>query len=199
MENLVIYIHGQGGNIEETKHYEALFADSDVIGFDYQSEFPWDAKEEFPEFFDKVCSGYKSVTLVANSLGAFLAMSSLAEKKIDKAYFISPVVDMQKLIRDMMTWANVSEDELREKGLIDTAFGQQLSWEYLTYVRNNPIDWKVPTAILYGDKDNLTSLETISNFADQTGASLTVMKDGEHWFHTEEQMAFLDEWIRNSK
>ncbi|MBQ0059070.1 MAG: alpha/beta hydrolase [Lachnospiraceae bacterium] len=199
MENLVIYIHGQGGNIEEAKHYEALFPDSDVIGFDYQSEFPWDAKKEFAEFFDKVCSGYKSVTLVANSLGAFLAMSSLAEKKIDKAYFISPVVDMQKLILDMMTWANVSEDQLREKGIIDTAFGQQLSWKYLTYVRNNPITWRIPTAILYGDKDNLTSLETISNFADQTGASLTVMKDGEHWFHTEEQMAFLDQWIRDLK
>lgn len=199
MENLVIYIHGQGGNIEEAKHYEALFPDSDVIGFDYQSEFPWDAKKEFAEFFDKVCSGYKSVTLVANSLGAFLAMSSLAEKKIDKAYFISPVVDMQKLILDMMTWANVSEDQLREKGIIDTAFGQQLSWKYLTYVRNNPITWRIPTAILYGDIDNLTSMETISNFADQTGASLTVMKDGEHWFHTEEQMAFLDQWIRDLK
>ena len=26
--------------------------------------------------------------------------------------------------------------------------------------------------------------------------SLTVMEGGEHWFHTEEQMRFLDEWIR---
>jgi hypothetical protein len=28
-------------------------------------------------------------------------------------------------------------------------------------------------------------------------ASLTIMEDGEHWFHTEEQMQFLDQWIRN--
>ena len=26
-------------------------------------------------------------------------------------------------------------------------------------------------------------------------ATLTVMKGGEHWFHTEEEMKFLDEWI----
>jgi len=23
------------------------------------------------------------------------------------------------------------------------------------------------------------------------------MKNGEHWFHTEEQMKFLDNWIKN--
>ena len=34
-----------------------------------------------------------------------------------------------------------------------------------------------------------------SKFAKQVGAKLTVMKDGEHWFHTEEQMSFLDDWI----
>ena len=25
---------------------------------------------------------------------------------------------------------------------------------------------------------------------------LTVMEGGDHWFHTEEQMCFLDEWIK---
>jgi len=28
---------------------------------------------------------------------------------------------------------------------------------------------------------------------------LTVMKGGEHWFHTKEQMAFLDAWIKRSQ
>ena len=44
----------------------------------------------------------------------------------------------------------------------------------------------------------LPCIETVSEFAEQTGAILTVMNDGEHWFHTEEQMEFLDNWIRNS-
>ncbi|MCI7759501.1 MAG: alpha/beta hydrolase, partial [[Eubacterium] saphenum] len=43
-----------------------------------------------------------------------------------------------------------------------------------------------------------TSIETVSEFAEKTGAILTVMNDGEHWFHTDEQMEFLDNWIRNS-
>jgi len=31
------------------------------------------------------------------------------------------------------------------------------------------------------------------------GAELTVMEDGEHWFHTGGQMRFLDEWIRQGE
>ena len=29
-------------------------------------------------------------------------------------------------------------------------------------------------------------------------ADLTVMPGGEHWFHTEEQMQFLDQWLRRA-
>ena len=49
---------------------------------------------------------------------------------------------------------------------------------------------------LYGEHDNLTSIETVSAFAKQHHADLTVMPGGENWFHTEEQMRFLDHWIR---
>ena len=65
-------------------------------------------------------------------------------------------------------------------------------------MREHPIKWSIPTCILYGGKDHLTSRETISGFADRIGADLTVMEDGEHWFHTEEQMKILDHWISNS-
>ncbi|MBE6086438.1 MAG: alpha/beta hydrolase [Selenomonas ruminantium] len=53
----------------------------------------------------------------------------------------------------------------------------------------------VPAQILYGEKDQLTSLATMKDFAEKHHAGLTVMENGEHWFHTEEQMAFLDDWI----
>lgn len=198
MKRLMIYIHGKGGNPAEAVHYKALFPEWDVIGFAYTAQNPWEAKEEFPAFYDTHKKGYDSVTLIANSIGAFFALSALGDKQIDQALLISPIVDMERLIRDMMIWANISETELRERKEISTAFGETLSWAYLCYVRTHPIKWNVPTCMLYGEKDDLTSFETISAFADQTGASLTVMKDGEHWFHTAEQMAFLDTWVKNS-
>lgn len=198
MKRIILYIHGKGGNAEEANHYRPLFPESDMVGFDYTSQNPWDAKNEFPRLFDSYSKAYDEVIIIANSIGAFFAMSALAEESISKALLISPIVNMEKLIADMMLWANVTEDELQSKKEIPTAFGETLSWEYLCYVRRHPIKWSIPTCILYGGKDHLTSRETISGFADQIGADLTIMEDGEHWFHTKAQMQFLDDWIRRS-
>ena len=195
MKKLVIYVHGKGGNAEEANHYKSLFNDYDVIGFDYKAQTPWDAKLEFSNWYDLVSRNYDSVVLIANSVGAFFSMNALADKKLGKAYFISPIVNMEKLIQNMMMWINVTEDELRDKKEIETPFGETLSWEYLSYVRENPITWTIPTNILYGEKDNLTSYEAITEFAQKIHAPLTVMKNGEHWFHTKEQVDFMDKWF----
>lgn len=198
MKTLVIYVHGKGGTIEEAKHYQSIFRESDVIGLDYKSKTPWEAKIEFPRLYDMYVKSYDSVILIANSIGAYLSMNALAEKNISQAFLISPVADMEKLITDMMKRSNITEDELRIKKEIDTEFGETLSWEYLSYVKNHPIKWNISTSVLYGEKDTLTSKETIIKFAEQIGANLTIMENGEHWFHTDEQLNFLDNWIRNS-
>ena len=98
----------------------------------------------------------------------------------------------------MMNRSNITEEELRRKEVIVTGSGETLSWEYLCYVRAHPVKWRIPTCVLYGERDSLTSKETIFDFAEQAGASLTIMKDGEHWFHTDSQMRFLDDWIRKN-
>lgn len=192
---LVLYIHGKGGTGSEAEHYKPLFPDCRVVGLDYQAETPWEAEAEFPAAFEKLTAGYAHVRLIANSIGAYFSMCALPQEKIERAYFISPMVDMEKLIQTMMSWAQVSEEELQEKGTIETSFGEKLSWEYLSYVRSHPLHWTVPTRILYGGQDSLTDRETITAFARAYNGELTVMEEGEHWFHTVEQMAFLDQWI----
>ena len=188
MSLTLIYIHGQYGSPEEAEHYRALFPGCEVIGFDYRAQTPWEAEREFAEYFDGLrctersagscgstgASGQsaRSIGIIANSIGAFYAMCALADRDIAAAYFISPIVDLERI-------EGVTLDE-----------------EHLRYVRQHPIDWRVPTHILYGENDNLTSLATISDFVRRTGATLEVMPGGEHWFHTPEQMAFLDGWIK---
>ena len=195
MNGTVIYVHGKGGSAEEAGHYKPLFPGDEVIGFDYRSQTPWDAQEEFRAFFAEKKKQYGHLTLIANSIGAYFALSSLDETLVDNAFFISPVVDMEALICRMMQWSDVTERELAEKREVATDFGETLSWEYLCYVRKRPILWHVPTCILYGEHDHLTSVETVSAFAKQYHAELTVMPGGEHWFHTDGQMQFLDQWI----
>ena len=155
MKRLIVYVHGKGGSAQEAEHYKSLFPKDEVIGFDYRSQTPWQAKKEFFAFFTEQRGRCEHLTLVANSIGAFFALSSLDETLVDRAYFISPSLDMENLICNMMQWSGVTEQELA-----------------------------------------LTSIETVSAFAKQHHAGLTVMPGGEHWFHTEEQMQFLDHWIR---
>ena len=190
-----VYIHGKGGSAEEAEHYKPLFKDREVVGFDYKSQTPWEAKDEFSKYFDALESKYDSVVFAANSIGAFFAMNAGIDRMTEKAYFISPIADMEKLICDMMKRAGVTERELKAKNVIYTDSGEEISWEYLTYVREHPIKWNVPTKILYGSSDCLTSLDTIKEFAETHKADLTVMNGGEHWFHTDEQMRFLDDWL----
>ena len=145
---------------------------------------------------DELARKHEDICLIANSIGAFFSMNAEIDGLIQKAYFISPIVDMEKLIMDMMKWDNVTEAELEAQGIINTEFGEDLSWDYLSYVRSHLVEWRVPTQILYGSKDHLISLDTITRFANKHQAALTVMDGGEHWFHTDEQIAFLDNWIK---
>ena len=189
MKELVLYIHGKGGNAGESEHYKPLFSECEVVGLNYQTFTPWETGKEIREAVIKMNAEYDSITLIANSIGAFFSMNAGIDAMISSAFFISPIVDMEKLILNMISWANITENELEEKGVISTSFGEDLSWEYLRYVREHP----------YGSRDNLTSYETMSVFAKTHDAELTVMEEGEHWFHTDGQMRFLDNWIKKGR
>ena len=144
MDKAVIYIHGKGGDAEEALHYKSLFSDCDVIGLDYTAQFPWEAKEEFPLLFNSIYRNYKTVEVIANSIGAYFAINALSNQQIEKAYFISPIVDMERLIADMMIWANVTEDELKEKKKNsdnlwrDSFMGLSLLCKRKSYYMGNP-------------------------------------------------------------
>lgn len=195
--NAVLYIHGKGGSAAESERYQPLFPGCVVVGLDYRTFTPWETGQEIRAAVEALRDKYDGVILIANSIGAYFTLHAGVDRIIEKAYFISPVVDMETLILSMMRGAGVTEAQLQRAGTVPTPFGEDLSWDYLCYVRSHPVRWMAPTAILYGEQDNLTPFETIDAFAKQHRASLTVMKSGEHWFHTEEQLRFLDDWIRN--
>ena len=198
MKKTIIYIHGKGGSSFEINQYKESCLGFDMIGIDYNEYLPWIVEKQIKLVYEKVEKTYDEIYILANSIGAYFAMHSLQKVNIKKALFISPILDMEQLILNMMNWANVSEETLCEKKEIPTDFEETLSWKYLCFVRENPIIWNIPTEILYGEKDNLTSRETVNKFIKNHNAHLTVMKNGEHWFHTEEQLIFLNNWLKQS-
>ena len=122
-------------------------------------------------------------------------MLALAGQPVDSCLFVSPVVDMENLIQNMMTWAGVTEERLEREREIPTDFGQTLSWEYLSYVRRHPVHaLSARTHILYGDRDDLVPQPVVERFAQREGAALTVYPGGEPWFHTPEQVDVMGQW-----
>ncbi len=197
--DLVLYIHGKGGSADEAAHYAPLFPGRRVLGLDYRGATPWEAGAEVRAALEKLNAEYDRVTLIANSIGAYFSMHAGIDGRIERAYFISPIVDMEGLILGMLARAGATEAELRDRGTIPTDFGEDLSWEDLSFVRAHPIRWAAPTDILYGEFDALTPREAVEAFAKAHHAGLTVMPGGEHWFHTDEQLRFLDDWIRKTE
>lgn len=148
---------------------------------------------EIQTALDWAARRWDSVSLRANSIGAYLAM--LAWEDPARALLVSPVLDMEGLILTMMGWAGVTEEKLRAQGEIPTSFGQTLSWDYLVWVREHPAHtWRCPTRILYGSGDSMTPRRTAEAYARRHNAELTVTEGGEHWFHTPEQLAALRKW-----
>ena len=196
MKKAILYIHGKGGNAKEAEQFKDNCPGYDIIGIDYEIDFPWVVKEKIKAEYDKISRIYDSVTLIAVSIGAFFAMDTLHNERIRNALFISPILDMEKLIYDMMKWAGVSEKQLSIEKEIATQFGETLYWDYLQYVKKNPVKWNVPTQILYAGQDNLTSRSTVDEFSKKQDAKVTVMENAEHWFHTDEQIEFLDKWMK---
>lgn len=198
MKKAILYVHGKGGTHTEAENYKKNCLGFDIIGIDYKYDVPWLVQQPLKHAYDTAYKQYDKIFILANSIGAYFVMNTLQNCKIEKALFISPVLDMEQLILDMMNWANISEKKLREKSEIPTDFGETLSWKYLCYVREHPINWTIPTEILYGENDNLITKKTINIFVDHHNAHLTVMKDGEHWFHTDKQLFFLDNWMKQA-
>ena len=193
----IVYVHGKGGSAEEAEKYRVLFPSYYVYGIEYVKSTPWEAGKEIRDSITSLSLLPDKLILIANSIGAFFSMHAGIEEYIKKAFFISPIVDMKKLILEMITLSRITDEELKRRKTVRTDSGEELSWDYYSFVTDHPVTWNVPTEVLYGSEDTLTKPETIRSFCLEHSAALTVMEGGEHWFHTEEQMNFLYKWIKD--
>lgn len=140
---------------------------------------------------------WSNISVFACSMGAYFSLLTYSHEKLEQSMFLSPVVNMERIIKNMMTWFNVSEDRLKTEKEIPTPIGQTLYWDYYCYVVEHPIEiWNNPTSILYGSEDNLCEFEIVSGFAEHFNCDLQVMKSGEHYFHTKGQLQYFRQWLK---
>lgn len=204
--NVYLYVHGKMGSKEEALAFAELACPMgyQVLAIDLPEHgerkgrpeklLPWVVLPELQLVYQYAKFHWRTVSLRATSIGAWLAMQALQGDAPEQALLASPVVDMEALITNMMQYAHVTEEQLQRAGEIPTDLGETLSWPYLCWVREHPLHWHGRTQVLYGDRDTMTSRTLIERFRQESGAHLTIMEGGEHWFHTPVQMAAVQMW-----
>ena len=203
-----VCVHGQGGNKEEAELLASIACRRgwQVIGFDLPehgdrkrggSAFaPWHVVPELSHILSYIKERWTEIALFASSIGAWFSLLSFSGETFKRCLFVSPVLDMKHLMANRMLRAGVSEERLKREHSVPTSFGEALSWEYWTYVLDHPIvKWETPTSMLYAENDDLVPFDTVQHFAQEFNAAISVMKQGEHWFHTPRQIDYLRQWL----
>ena len=146
--------------------------------------------------YDYARAHSRRISLFGCSMGAYFQLLAFAEAAVDRVWFLSPVTDMERIIRNLMDACHVTEETFREKVYVDNDT-EPLYYPYYEYVRSHPITrWPHKTEILRGEGDILCEYARVKQFADRFGCELTEQKGGEHWFHTEPELKFFREWLR---
>lgn len=206
-DKVYIYVHGKMSDkesaetfaqIAENKGYQTISFDLPEHGErkskNYRCDI-WNGISDLHQISFYTFANWKSVSLFACSLGAYFSLQAYKDITFEKCFFLSPIVNMEYLIKNMFQWFHVTEEMLYTKREIPTPI-DTLSWDYFQYVKKNPVTrWNSPTYILYGGKDNLQSLQVIENFAKSNSVSLTISEQSEHSFMENGDDKIIKSWI----
>ncbi len=211
-EKVMLFLHGKHGCKEEAISLAELFLEAgwDVLALDLPEHgdradkadkkdcLPWVVIPEWKEAVRWLEERYRpeNIGLYAVSISAWFVMRTFRERIFDRALFVSPIVDMRRVIEDMMDRAGVTASDLGWKQRIPTTEGETLIWDYYAYAAYQPINcWNTPTYILRGTGDALQDDGVIGRFAGKFHADVTTIP-GEHWLHTTDEVATLRLWLR---
>lgn len=141
-------------------------------------------------------SKWSKISIFACSIGTYFSLLAYKNENLIQSLFLSPVVDMKRIIINMMTAFNITNEELKDKQEIKTPIGETLYWDYLCYVNKNPIDyWNCSTAILYGANDTICEYDSIIEFTNKFKCNIEIVENGEHFFHTDKQLNIFKNWL----
>lgn len=209
-DKVFICVHGLCGNKYEAEEfakaaqyggYQVLSVDLPEHGgrTDGKKLLPWEVVPELLATIGFAMKEWKELNVRAVSIGAYFSLLAFSGRKIKKCLLVSPLIDMAGMIKGMMGAAGVSEEELEEKGEIRTDFGQTLSWKYLRFARENPISVVGSDVyILCARNDEVVPHRTVETFVERYACKLNVYEDGEHFFHTKDQVAYMRKWENES-
>ena len=185
---------------------EAVAKGYQVISFDlpqhgervYENDIlmPDECVRELKEIYSYASNQSKHISIFGCSMGAYFELLTFSDIDIDSAWFLSPITNMERVIQNLMDYCQISEEEFKKRVRVENDI-EPLYFPYYSYVKSHPINkWDHRTYILRGENDSLSEYSYVKAFADRFKADLTEQKGGEHWFHTESELAYFRNWIR---
>ncbi|WP_243858963.1 hypothetical protein [Actinomyces sp. ZJ308] len=120
------------------------------------------------------------VGLLANSIGAYFSLCDTPAGTFERAWLVSPLLDLEYYIRDMMAKYSVTDGQLEAETVIDTPRGV-LECPYLRFVEKHPARLDIPSWIIRGDQDEVVSLEALGRFVSAPGVELVQIEGGQHF------------------
>lgn len=133
---------------------------------------------------------FKNVNVFAVSYGAYISLQVFKERAV-KFIMLSPIVNMLELTYNLMKLNNVTEQELNAEKQISKNY-QTFYLEDLKFVQKNPSgEVKGNGYIIYGSKDTLQNFSLIKDFSVRNNCKIFAMQNGEHFFHTKEQLNYF--------
>lgn len=152
--------------------------------------------DELHQILSYVQKRWQHLSLFANSMGVYFSLVAFSQVQFDHVLFLSPVVDMHHLISGVMEAFQISEEQLKREATIETPVGMTLYWQYYHYVKEHPImRLDSPTAVLYGQLDEISEQAVLEQFCSRFSASLEIAEGFPHYFHTPEQLARYARWL----
>lgn len=207
---IYIHVHGKMSSKEQAEDFAELAAARgfQTLSFDLPQHGEragetdrcdiWNGTRDLCRVADWVFARWADVSLFACSLGAYFSLHALADRPLRRCLFQSPILDMEYLVRQMMLWFDISEERLQAEEEIDNPV-DPLRWDYYQYIKAHPVQaWPIPTAILYGGRDDLQSREVVESFSQKHGCTLTVSEASGHAFMKPGDHEIVRQWISTS-
>ena len=115
---------------------------------------PMEASPEVRTFAQLARSQSTEIGLLANSIGAYFSLCDTPAGTFERAWLVSPLLDLEYYIRDMMAEYSVTDEQLEAETEINTPRGCSSG---LTYVlsRSIPARLDIPSWIIRGDQDEV--------------------------------------------
>ena len=141
---------------------------------------PMEASPEVRTFAQLARSQSTEIGLLANSIGAYFSLCDTPAGTFERAWLVSPLLDLECYIRDMMAEYSVTDEQLEAETEINTPRGV-LEWPYLRFVEKHPARLDIPVGLFAATRMKWSLWAPSAGSSAHPGSNSSRSRGGQHF------------------